>query len=140
MIIVLILTSIVVGLAFSVLGLVQKQMFAIQENYNRSLELNKLETILWLDFNRFSHIRHDALEDELILKNELDSIFYSFSKNYIIREQDTFSIPLEQKKLFFDGVLSKDSNVDGIKLRTTKRFQSRELFVYKKNDATLFMK
>lgn len=135
-IVVLILTSIVVGLAFSVLGLVQKQMLAIQSNYNKSLELQKLETSLWIDFNRYSNIRYDAIEDKLILKHELDSISYSFSKDIIIKVQDTFLIPVETKQFYFDGVLSKTSSIDAIKLKTAKTHQNRELFIFKKNDAT----
>ena len=138
-IVVLILTIIVVGLAFSVLGLVQKQMLAIQVNYNKSIELQKLETSLWIDFNRYSNIRYDAIEDQLILKHELDSISYSFSKDIIIKAQDTFSIPIETKTFYFDGVLSTTNKTDAITLRTTKAYQNRELFIFKKNDATTYM-
>jgi len=138
-IVVLILTSIVVGLAFSVLGLVQKQMLAIQTNYNKSLELQKLETSLSIDFNRYPNIRYDAIEDKLILKHELDSISYSFSKDIIIKAQDTFSIPIETKQFYFDGVLSTTNKTDAITLRTTKAYQNRELFIFKKNDATTYM-
>ncbi len=138
-IVVLILTSIVVGLAFSVLGLVQKQMLAIQSNYNKSLEVQKLETSLWLDFNRYPNIRYDAIENELILKHELDSISYQFSEEHIVKAQDTFSIPLETKQFYFDGVISETNKVDAIKLRTTKAYQNRELFIFKKNDATIYM-
>jgi len=140
MIVVLILTSIVVGLAFSVLGLVQKQMLAIQDNYNKSLELNKLETSLWLDFNRYSTISYNVLDDELLLKNELDSISYKFSEAYIVKELDTFSIQIENKQMYFNGVLSKINQIDAIKLRTAKMFQNRELFIFKQNDATAFIK
>ncbi|WP_412560655.1 hypothetical protein [Winogradskyella sp. MIT101101] len=138
-IVVLILTSIVVGLAFSVLGLVQKQMIAIQANYNKSLELQKLETSLWLDFNRYPNIRYDATEDQLVLKHELDSISYTFSKDFIIKAQDTFAVPLETRQFYFDGVASETNKVDAIKLRVTKAYQNRELFIFKKNDATLYM-
>jgi type II secretory pathway component PulJ len=138
-IVVLILTSIVVGLAFSVLGLVQKQMLAIQTNYNKSLELQKLETSLWIDFNRYPNIRFDTSEDQLIFKHELDSIFYTFSKDIIIKVQDTFLIPVETKQFYFDGVRSKTSNIDAIKLKTAKAHQNRELFIFKKNDATTYM-
>lgn len=140
MIIVLILTSIVVGMAFSVLGLVQKQMLAIQNNYNKNLELDKLETLLWLDFNRYQTIKYNDLEDELVFKNELDSISYSFTKDFIIKERDTFSIPLANKEFYFDGVLSIGNQVDAIKLRTVKEFQNQEIFIFKKNDAVSYMK
>ena len=136
---VLILTSIVVGLAFSVLGLVQKQMLAIQTNYNKNQELQKLETSLWIDFNRFHNIRYDSNEDRLMLKQELDSVSYVFSKEFIVKAQDTFRIPLETKQFYFDGILLQTNKVDALKLRTTKVFQNRELFIFKKNDATLYM-
>ena len=138
-IVVLILTSIVVGLAFSILGLVQKQMFAIQANYNKNQELQKLETSLWLDFNRYPNIRYNFNEDRLVLKNELDSVSYSFSKEFIVKAEDTFDIALETKQFYFDGILSQTNKVDALKLRTTKAYQNRELFIFKKNDATLYM-
>lgn len=140
MIVVLILTSIVVGLAFSALSIIQKHMFAIQENYNRNLELNKLKTVLWLDFNRYSKVNYDVLEDELKFKNELDSISYKFTEQNIIREQqDTFSVQLENKLFYFDGVLSKSNQIDAIKLRTNKSYQNQELFIFKNNDATEYI-
>jgi len=139
MIVVLILTSIVVGLAFSVLNLVQKQMSAIQNNYNKSLELNKLETSLWLDFNRYSDIRFNELDNELLFSNELDSISYTFNEQSIIKEQDTFLIKLDSKQFYFDGIPSTSYKADAIKLITSKEFLNRELFIFKKNDATAYM-
>ncbi|MFD2916845.1 PulJ/GspJ family protein [Psychroserpens luteus] len=139
MIIVLILTSVVVGLAFSVLTLVQKQMLAIQNNYNKSLELNKLETSLWLDFNRYSKISYNEIEDELKFSTEIESVVYKFHQGNIIKDRDTFAIQLLNKQIYFDGELSDDSSIDAIKLETTKAFQNQKLFVYKSNDATLYM-
>lgn len=139
MIIVLILTSIVVGLAFTVLGLVQKQMAAIQVNFNHTLELNKLETELWLDFNRFPSIHFNDLEDRLLLKNEIDSVSYLLSESYIVRMKDTFPVQLESKQLYFDGLGSTTGPIDAVKLITSKAFQNRELFIYVKNDATVYM-
>lgn len=139
MIVVLILTSVVVGLAFSVLGLVQKQMLAIQTNYKRNQELQKLETSLWLDFNRYSDIQYHIIENELVFKHELDSVSYIFSKEFIVKTQDTFDIALETKQFYFDGILTESNKVDALKLRTTKSFQNKELFIFKQNDATLYM-
>ena len=85
MIIVLILTAIVVGLAFTVLGLVQKHMLSIQKNYNTQTEVKKLETSLWLDFNRFSKIEFDNIENKLKFKTEIDSITYQFFDAKIIK-------------------------------------------------------
>ena len=137
--IVLLLTSIVVGLAFTVLGLVQKQIEAMQVNFNNTLELNKLETQLWLDFHRFPSIRLNASDGKLLLKNELDSVSYTLSEAFIIREKDSFSIELKNKYFYFDGKPVTTNSIDAMKLITTKAFQNRELFIYVDNDATVYM-
>ena len=84
---VLILTSIVVALAFSVLTLVQKHMRSIEENLKEHTIINKLEVSLSLDFNRFSRINYNDIEKELQFYNEIDTLHYQFNNDYIIKEQ-----------------------------------------------------
>ena len=139
MIVVLILTSIVIGIAFSVLTLVQKHMRSIQNNFSQSTELNKLEQSLWLDFNRYSKINYDELENELHFSTEIDMVTYKFEEQYIVKDLDTFQIQLNGKTLFFDGNTTEKGQIDAIKLETSKTFQNQKLFVFKQNDATLFM-
>lgn len=139
MIVVIILTSIVVGMAFSVLTLVQKHMASIQDNFNKNTELNKLEQTLWLDFSRYSAIKHNELDDTLIFTTEMDSIGYQFTSEYIIKDMDTFNIQLQQKSFYFDGSIIQNGQVDAIKLEASKGIQSQSLFIFKQNDATLFM-
>jgi len=139
MIVVLILTSIVVGIAFSVLNLVQKQMMGIQRNYTNAMQLNKLETSLWLDFNRYSKITFDDRENELKFSTAIDSITYQFSDKHIIKGLDTFPIPLQQKQFYFDGEPTERNQIDAIKLEAQKNFQNQQLFIFKINDANAFM-
>ncbi|TXD83549.1 hypothetical protein ESY86_09575 [Subsaximicrobium wynnwilliamsii] len=139
MIVVLILTTIVVGLAFSVLILVQRQMLAIQGNYQTNLELNTLETSLWLDFNRYSKITYDELEDELKFSTELDSISYRFYDKRIIKDRDTFSVHIKQKIFFLDAEEKEKGNIDAMKLEMPDSYQNKKLFVFKTNDAKLYM-
>ena len=139
MITVLILTSIVVGLAFTVLGLVQNHMKAISSNYNKNLELKKLETSLWLDFNRYSHIYYDPLDSELSFKNEIDSVSYTFYKEYVVKVKDTFPITVVSNVFYFDGKETKDSKVDAIKLVTDKVHSNEYLIIYKTNTANNYM-
>lgn len=139
MIVVLILTSIVVGLAFSVLTIVQKQMFAIQNNYNQRLELNKLEGSLWLDFNRYSRITYDETEHKLQFSTEIDSVDYRFNEHGIIKSTDTFPIQIVHKLFYFDGEICGAGRVDAIKLETSNAFQNQKLFVYTSNDAAIHM-
>lgn len=139
MIIVLILTSLVVGLAFSVLNLVQKHMVAIQNNYHKTHEIGLLETTLWLDFNTYSKITYKAVEDELQFTNEMDTLVYQFRENSIIKGRDTFAIALQGKQLFFNGDIANTERIDAIKLETTKASQNQKLFIYTAPDATLYM-
>lgn len=139
LIVVLILTSIVVGLAFSVLTLVQKHMGSIQQNYNQKTKLNLLESILWTDFNRYSNIAYDSMNNTLELSSELGSTSYQFTKTSIIKDIDTFNIELENKSFFYKGNIIEKGIIDALKLETSKTFQNQKLFIYKKNDATAFM-
>ncbi|SFZ93406.1 hypothetical protein SAMN05428642_103115 [Flaviramulus basaltis] len=139
MVVVLILTSIVIGLSFSVLNLVQKHMGSIQNNFKQNTELNKLEQSLWLDFNRYPQIKYDVLEDVITFRNEIDSITYQIHEAYIIKELDTFNITLQSKQFFFDGHKTEKGIIDALKLETTKAFQNQTLFVFEENDATLFI-
>ena len=137
--IVLLLSSVVVGLAFTVLGLVQKQMGAIQANFNQTLQVTTLETELWLNFNRYPNISYNSATQTMVLKNELDSVTYTFSESYMIKERDTLSVPIKRKQFYFDGIEVTSNAIDAMKLTTTNAFQQRTLFVYVKNDATVYM-
>ena len=139
MVVVLILTAIVVGLAFSVLSLVQKQMGAIQSNYSSNLELNKLETSLWLDFNRYSKITFDDDDNVMKFSTALDSITYQFQEKNIIKGRDTFPVSLKNKHFFFDGASIENGAVDALRLEFNKDSQNQMLFVFKSNDAALYM-
>ena len=139
MVVVLILTSIVVGLAFSVLTLVQKQMSAIQLNYQKNLTINKLETALWLDFSNSSKVNYDNLNNELKFSSEVDSTTYKFVDNFIVRGSDTFSVNTQSKKLYLQGEIKESGTVDALKIEFSKDYQGQKLFIFKTNDAAIFM-
>ena len=138
MLVVIIITSIVVGLAFSVLTLVQKQMRAIEDNFENTTELNKLEQSLWIGFDMYSKIEYNKEKDLLLFTNALDTLQYTFTKESIIKEKDTFSVQINHKTLFFDGDSIQQGYVDAIKLETTNPFLNKHIFVYKQNDAALY--
>ncbi len=140
LLVVLIITTIVISLAFTVLQLVQNQLYAIKTNYTNSITLTTLETSLWLDFNRYNDIQFNIEIQELQFKNALDSVSYHFLEQQIIKAQDTFNIPLQNKILYFDGKVTKGKKVDAIKLITNQNFQNQQLFIFKKNDAFVHIK
>lgn len=136
---VLILTSIVVGLAFSVLKLVQRHMYGIQYNLNQSTTLNRLETALWVDFNRYPNIDYNTNDSILEFSSKIGKTAYKLGKTQIVKDTDTFNIELQNKSLFYKGKTIEKGKVDAIKLETSKSFQNQRLFIYKRNDASAFM-
>lgn len=139
MIVVLLITTLVVGMAFAVLQLVQNQMHDIQNNYERNTELNRLRQALWIDFNSYEEIYYDEQNSVLELRNEIASRSYSFQKSQIIREHDTFSIELQNQRFYFKNIEQLGGKVDAIHLTTTSKLGGQQLFVYKKNSAHTYM-
>ena len=58
--VVLLLTSIIAGMAFSVLSMVQKQLFSVQKNMDIKADFRQLEQSLTLDFNKY-HNQFDVI-------------------------------------------------------------------------------
>ena len=98
-----------------------------------------METALWLDFNKYSTVTFNAVEDQVLFTTEIDSITYTFTKEYIARDKDTFPIELHSKSVFFNGNIKEQGNIDALKLETSKKFLNQKLFIYKKNDASAFL-
>ncbi|MFD0862234.1 type II secretion system protein J [Sungkyunkwania multivorans] len=139
MMVVLVITAIVVGLAFSVLTLVQRQFFAIQTNLGVNAELEKLEQRLWLDLSSYQVASFDNKQELLILKNPIETITYVFDAKYVVRELDTFNISIVDKEFLFDGRVVTNGPMDAIRLRTSNEFQQKELFIFKSNSASHYM-
>lgn len=137
MLVVLLLTVIVVGLAFTILNLVQKQMYTAKDNFETGTELNQLKQALWVDFRTYSDIR---LENEsLVLKNEIRQIQYEFAKDYILRSKDTFHLNIEVKQFFFEGDEVFSGLINGVSLLSDKRSGGKKVFVYRENGANIYM-
>lgn len=135
----MIITVIVVGLAFTVLNLVKKQISVIEKNYNRTTELAFFKQRMWLDFNKNTTIIFNSNKNQLTLKSETDSVFYNFNADYILRNTDTLKTKVLIENLFFQGTKVKDGTVDAISFIEKKEAADSHFFVFKKNDATLFM-
>jgi len=140
MVIVMIISTIVVGLAFTVLSLVQKHMWSIQQNFSLNTEFNRLEQAFWIDINNYGTIKYDEIENELKLNTPLDSTIYKFKQGYVLKDKDTFNISLEQKLFFFNGNEVKSGIVDAFRLQLPKKYKDQHLFIFKINDATQFVK
>lgn len=139
MVVVLVLSSIVVGLAFSVLSLVQKHMIKIQDNFKKNTELHRLEQSLSIDFNRYSKVKFNTNTNEMYFLHEMDTTLYKFHDDYIVKTSDTFQIKIQHKTIYFLGDSIYNGELDALKLKTSKEYKNQKLFVYKENSAIQFM-
>jgi len=139
MMVVLLLTSLVVGMAFAVLQLVQKQMRGIDNNYDNRTELNLLRQSLWLDFNQHDGAWFDQKESVLVFANGLNEVSYQLDEDKIIKGIDTFEVALQTKAFFFKGIAQSSGEIDALDFTTAKANGAQRFFVSKKNAATSYM-
>lgn len=139
LLVVMIITAIVVGMAFSVLRLVQKQIHTIQTNFEKTSTLVLFEQKLWQDFNEPHKILYDDQKQILLMTSEVDTVTYSFQEKFTMRNLDTIKLKINPNKVFFKGKEIKAGTVDAITLFAETELPDYQIFVSKKNDVTLFM-
>ncbi len=139
MMVVLVITLIVVGLAFSVLRLVRRQMAGIGTNYENNTELNLLRQALWIDFHTYPYGFYDNGTQTLRFENEIKTLHYTFERERIIREKDTFAIELQGKAFYFDGQEVSLGPIDALELQSLKKQGNKTLFVYQENAADEYL-
>ena len=140
MLVVIIVSTIVIGMAFSVLRMVQKHMWSIQKHISANTTTVRLEQSLWVDFNRYNSISYDAAESTLVFKSEIDSVTYKFIEESVIKARDTFKLDVKSKHPFFNGNAITSGAIDAIKLYIGKPEREKSLFIYKRKAANQFMK
>lgn len=139
LLIVMVITAIVIGMAFSVLRLVQNQITAIQKNYEKSSNLALFEQKLWQDFYELHILKFNTETNSLIMQSEIDTVIYSFQEDYTLRNNDTLKIKLDITKVFFDGKEVKNGSIDAMSISGEKELHEYAIFVSKTNDITLKM-
>lgn len=139
MMVVLAIATIVVGMAFSVLNLVRKQMSTIDDIYEVKLDANKLRQSLWTDFNRYSYVHFDQKKEVLYFSNELEEKWYAFDETKIITKRDTFFLRLDKRALYFGNSERHSGEIDALELKTSKETGQQLIFVFKKNTPTTYV-
>ena len=140
MIVTLLVTIIVVGLAFSILNLVQKQMSGIEDNFEQDTATNLLRQSLWLDFRTSNVISYNAKNASLTCENEETSVRYLLEDTFIIRNLDTLKTSIVERIFYFDGSEVTSGPIDAIRFTTKKEEGSQVIFVYKNNAAETYFK
>lgn len=140
MLVVLLITVLVVGMAFSVLRLVQVQMHGISSNYEKNTELNLLRQSLWVDFNRFDRIWYDDREQKIVFENEVTKSSYQIVPEGVVKEKDTFWVPVPRWEVYFNGGTVGKGEIDAIDLYIGKEEEvGKRVFVFKRNAATSYI-
>lgn len=137
LLVVIIITAIVVGLAFSILNLVQKQISSIEKNYKMKTELQLLEQTLWQDFNTCTGINYN--DKSLILQSTIDTVRYKFNDTYILRNSDTLKIKAVISKLYNHAKEVPGGPVDAISISAEAEFPNYFIFVYSRHDAAYYI-
>jgi prepilin-type N-terminal cleavage/methylation domain-containing protein len=139
MLVVMAITAIVAGLAFTILSLFGRNIQLIGSNYSHSTKLNLFEDQLAVDFNRFHSIVYDADLDELKLKTPIDSISYSFSDGLILRGLDTLLTVKTTKQLYLMGNEVERGFIDALKINLRESKPEKFIFLHKENDANFYI-
>jgi len=137
--VVLLLTSIIAGMAFSVLNMVQKQLFSAQKNLDIKADFRQLEQSLLIDFNKYHNIKYNNEDHQLVCYSEIDSITYKFTPNYVQKDIDTFYVSGIHEKIFFTGKEVDSGLIDAIKIDSIGKNPNLMLFIFKQNDANTYL-
>lgn len=133
--VVLAITAIVIGIAFSVLTLVTKQYNAMRDGYAFRSEVVKLKQRLSLDFNTASSANWNPKDEQLILFHREENIIYSWSPEYVIRNTDTLNLPIIEAIPMRQGLEVEKGVIDGLKLRASQGREDTHIFISREVDA-----
>lgn len=137
-IVVMIISTIVVGLAFSVLGIVQKNMNTIAVNYDHRSELASFEVALSLDFSKYTEIQWNKKEQILVFRSPIAEKQYHFETDSIYNDENTFLLKHKDILWYYEGSEVQTGNIDAIKIQFENTAPLYQMFVYKYNDPTIY--
>ncbi len=133
-IVVLILTSIVVGLALSALQLIQKQMTALRQNNENKLRIKSLETKLSILFNQSENV--EVIDQAVYFYEKKDTLETRITPEAFTIENDTIELKAVNINTYFRGKEIENGCIDALSLsiKLNERI-SKSLFVSRTNDA-----
>jgi len=138
MLVVLVLSSLLIGITLIVLNLVQSQLRTIEKVSENTSNIQLIERALWQDFNRYT-VEYDGRTNTLYCRSELDSVRYQLSKEYIVRQSDTVFVTTDKVQCYVDGVAVQTGTVDAVALSFIQSTVIKKRFIFKRNDASHYM-
>lgn len=140
MLVVLGITSIVAGLAFSIMSIFSRNIQLIQNNYNTSTVLQLLEQQLTVDINTFPTTLYDPIDGKLSLASPIDSVVYQIGTHLIIRQTDTIFKEELAYQMYYLGKPIEKGPLDALKISFDSPSQNNFIFISRPNAADQFIK
>ncbi len=138
--IVLVITSIVVALAFSILTLVTKQLQVIGKRYETSTEVGLLKQRLILDFEKATYVYWDDIEEQLTVTIDTEEYAYAMAGKNISRDEDTLMVRSYTSQYFYQGSEVEEGIVDALLLTIDLYGNGLPIFVSRRISAQETMK
>ncbi len=135
--VVIVISTIVATLAFSVLNIVQNNMRIIGNNYAYREQIQLLETALTIDFNKHTDAQWDPIENTLIVSSPVSQQKYQFFTDSIANSINTYTVMVKEKSFYFEGKKVTKGVIDAIKLTFQNTREPHRMFVFKHNDPTV---
>ena len=138
--IVMVITAIVAGLAFGVLNILNKNLSGISKGFGYKSEVQLLEQGLKTDMTNFTEISWNDTEQQLKFTSPIQSKIYRFYKDSIVNEQLSYKLITFDKVFYLNGNEITNGEIDALKLRFHKSKEMHNIFVYKQNDITSYFR
>lgn len=139
MLVVMILSSILVLMVLTILNLTQRHVNGVQTFGYSNDDLITFDRILTNDFNTTDDIFYNKEIDELWSIKPLDTIKYKFEDEYILRNNDTLNIYINNKTCFLAGNIVVSGKIDAVELEITNSKKNFNLFFFNNPDAKSLM-
>jgi competence protein ComGC len=135
MIVVLIVSSLVISISMVVLNLLQIQVINVKKGYATATEIRLFERILSNDFQLydFSISNNTA---EITGVSETGTIQYRFKTDFVLRNQDTLFVKVDEKTFYVDNIKVTSGVVDAIDMSINQK----KRFFQKQKAASYYMK
>ncbi len=133
--VVLVITSIVVGLAFAVLTLVSKQFYTIRDGYTDRQALLMFRERLSLDFDQCLSAKWNQVEEELTIQMHKTSFIYHLSDHTIIRGQDSLLLKYDYVQFYQSAIPVENGLVDAMEIGIKMPGRIEDLFIHRRSVA-----
>lgn len=138
LLVVMVISSIVVTVAFMALSNVQKQVRLVNKTFSLQQEILYLERMLVEDLHKHNG-NFDSLRNTIVFSQKKDTIKYQFGSNNIIRGKDTLEMSKNQLVLYLEGEVVTTGSFDAIEFSFADTYNQQGFFISKKKDAAYYV-